>query len=379
MSEVLFTWHNANDSIAELEYGLQLAQASNAKSLLILACNDNNFTEQQINPLITRCNLPIFGGIYPKLIFKKQLMQQGCIIIGFKEAFEVSLITQLSTLATDEKLEQAIEAMLLNQSRLTINDNFLIFYDALSYNIEPFIDCLFGCLEHHINIIGGGAGSLDFIQKACVFTNEGLLTDVIQLVSLQSKLVIGATHGWETLQGPFLVSEAQKQTVKSLNYSPAFHTYKEAIENASHHKINDDNFFDIAKHFPLGIEDINNQLVVRDPILTHDGYIQCVGNVPVNSMVYLLKGSLDSLLAAAKQAAISATNDIDDKGFSATMVFDCISRVLYMEDSFSQELDLIAEQCFEQSLFGVLSLGEIANNRSGAIKLLNKSTVVGSW
>ncbi len=378
MSDVLFTWYSTNDSISDFEHGLQLAQASGATSLLILACNDNNFTEQQINPLITQFNMPIFGGIYPKLIYKNQVLSIGSIIIGFQQAVEVSLVSQLSTLSTDEQIEQVIEETLFNQSKLTSNDSFLMFYDALINNIEPFIDCLFGCLDHHISIIGGGAGNLDFIQKPCVFTNEGVLSDVVQLVSLKSTLVTGATHGWQTLQGPFLVSESEKQTVMSLNYSPAFNVYKEAIESTSEHIFHDDNFFDIAKNFPLGIEDLNNQLVVRDPILTHDGYIQCVGSIPVNSMVYLLKGSIDTLIASAKQAAITATKKVDDD-FSTTMVFDCISRVLYMEDDYSQELDLIAEQCSGQALIGVLSLGEIANNQSGAIKLLNKSTVIGSW
>jgi hypothetical protein len=379
MNGISFTWHSDNDSISEFEQGLNLALKSDAKSLLILACDDNGFTSQQITPLIIHCLIPIFGGIYPKLIYKKELMQKGCIIIGFEQATEVSVIKQLSKLATDEQIEQTIEETQLNQDSLVHSDSFLMFYDGLINNIEPFIDCLFGYLDHHINIIGGGAGSLVFKQKPCVFTNQGLLADVIQLVNLKSKITTGATHGWEILQGPFLVSEAQNQTVKSLNYSPAFDTYKEAIENVSHYIFNYDNFFDIAKNFPLGIEDINNQLVVRDPILTHDGYIQCVGNIPVNSMVYLLKGDVDCLIASAKQAAVSATSRADDNDFSATMVFDCISRVLYMKDDFSQELDLIAEQCAEQALFGVLCLGEIANNKSGAIKLLNKSTVVGSW
>ena len=96
-------------------------------------------------------------------------------------------------------------------------------------------------------------------------------------------------------------------------------------------------------------------------------------------MVYLLQGSVDSLLSSAEQAAILATKKIDDDDFSATMVFDCISRVLYLEDNFSKELDLIAKHCSEQALFGVLSFGEIVNSETGAIRLLNKSTVIGSW
>jgi hypothetical protein len=378
MNDVLFTWHSSNNSISDFEHGLKLALASDATSILILACTDNGFTNQQINPLITHCALPIFGGIYPKLIYKHQVMSIGSIIIGFQQKTEVFIVNQLSKLTTDKKLEQAIEEALFEQSKPTNNGSFLIFYDALINNIEPFINCLFDCLEHHIKIIGGGAGNLEFKQKPCIFTNQGLLTDAIQLVSLENKIITSATHGWQILQGPFLVSESKEQTILSLNYSPAFDIYKEAIENVSDYTFNDDNFFNIAKNFPLGIEDINNQLVVRDPIVTHDGHIQCVGSIPVNSMVYLLKGSIDTLIASAKQAAITATKNVDDD-FSSTMVFDCISRVLYMEDEFCQELEVIAEQCSAQTFFGVLSLGEIANSQSGAIKLLNKSTVIGTW
>jgi hypothetical protein len=379
MSSILFSWHSDSHLITDFEHGLNLAKASGATSLLILACYDNNFTAQQIDPLITTCTLPIFGGIYPKLIFEKQLMQQGCIIIGFQQEIEIKQITKLAKFTSDEQLEEIIEYTLLEQNQITNHDSFLMFYDALITNIEDFIDCLFECLDHQISIIGGGAGNLDFKQQACIFTNQGLLADVIQLVSLQSKLTTGATHGWQILQGPFLVSEANKNTVNSLDYSPAFNAYKEAIESVSNHKFTDHNFFDIAKHFPLGIEDINSQLVVRDPILSYEGYIQCVGNIPVNSMVYLLQGCIGSLVTSAEEAAISATKKNNGNAFSATMIFDCISRVLFLEDSFNQEIDSIAKHCNEQALFGVLSLGEIANSKSGAIRLLNKSTVIGSW
>ncbi len=379
MGEELFVWQSDSSSIEEFELGLTLAKNSAVTGLLILACHENHFTAQQINPLICHCKLPIFGGIYPKLVYRNQLMQQGWIMIGFNQTIDVTLVTNVSELSDDKKLEQAIDETAINRSQHTTNDSFLMFYDALINNIEPFIDCLFEYLDHQINIIGGGAGNLDFIKSPCIFTNQGLLNDVVQLVSLPNKLTMGVGHGWNILQGPFLVSESEKQTVMSINYSPAFNVYKEEIERVSEYVFAESNFFDIAKHFPLGIEDVNNQLVVRDPILTHDGFIQCVGNIPVNSMVYLLEGSLDSLFNSAQQAAKLATNNTDEDPFSASMLFDCISRVLYMEDNFKHELDLIAERCTEQAFFGVLFLGEIANNQSGVIKLLNKSTVIGSW
>jgi hypothetical protein len=379
MSSISFTWQCDSSSIDDLEKGLKLAYASAAKSLLILVCNDNNFTAQQVNPLIMRAPVPIFGGIYPKLIFKNKLMEQGCIIIGFEQSVEINLITQLSTLVTDEQLEQVIDQALLAHSPITNNCSFLMFYDSLVSNVEDFIAYLFERLDYQVGIIGGGAGNLEFKQKPCIFTNQGLVFDAIQLVNLQKKITSAATHGWQILQGPILVSEAEQQNIISLDYQPASNLYKALIESSSEYRFNEDNFFEIAKNFPLGIERINSKLVVRDPILINQGNIQCVGNIPVNSMVYLLQGSVDSLLCSAEQAAILATKKIDDNDFSATMVFDCISRVLYLEDNFSKELNLIAKHCKEQTLFGVLSFGEIVNSESGAIRLLNKSTVIGSW
>lgn len=379
MSSISFTWQCDSSSIDDLEKGLKLAYASAAKSLLILVCNDNNFTAQQVNPLIMCATVPIFGGIYPKLIFKNQLMEQGCIIIGFEQSVEINLITKLSTLVTDEQLEQVIDQALLAHSPITNNCSFLMFYDSLVSNVEDFIAYLFECLDYQVGIIGGGAGNLEFKQKPCIFTNQGLVFDAIQLVNLQKKITSAATHGWQILQGPILVSEAEQQNIISLDYQPASNLYKALIESSSEYRFNEDNFFEIAKNFPLGIERINSKLVVRDPILINQGNIQCVGNIPVNSMVYLLQGSVDSLLCSAEQAAILATKKIDDNDFSATMVFDCISRVLYLEDNFSKELNLIAKHCKEQTLFGVLSFGEIVNSESGAIRLLNKSTVIGSW
>ncbi|MGL1957736.1 MAG: FIST C-terminal domain-containing protein [Colwellia sp.] len=174
------------------------------------------------------------------------------------------------------------------------------------------------------------------------------------------------------------------QSVESLNYIPAFDVYKETVENLSDYRFDKKEFFDIAKHFPLGIEGIGAEILVRDPILTLNNNLQCVGNVSVNSMVHILHGKTESLIASAKNAAIKASktseneeNKQAEQSISAAIVFDCISRVLYMEDAFSQELSAIVNSCKKEAVFGVLSLGEIANDKSGAIRLLNKSTVIG--
>ena len=96
-------------------------------------------------------------------------------------------------------------------------------------------------------------------------------------------------------------------------------------------------------------------------------------------MIYLLEGKVETLVASTEKAAINLFSNLTNTTMPTTMVFDCISRALFMEDEFEKELNVIAEQCHSGTLFGVLSLGEIANSQSGAIRLLNKSIVISSW
>lgn len=379
MDDNLFTWTTDSTSLDELEKGIKLAQINNAQSLLLLTCSDNNYPEQVLNAVLQDSTIPVFGGIYPMITHHGCLIKQGALVIGFYEHLETTVFSTLDQVNDEEALEELINARLAAKNNLVEQDNFLMFYDGLMTNIEDFIDCLFECLDHTITIAGGGAGNLDFIQRPSIYTNIGIQHNVVQLVSLPSKLSTSVAHGWKTFKGPFLASETQGQTVKSINYRPAFEVYSQTIEKEGRYKFNTDNFFDIAKHFPLGIEDINGDFIVRDPILTTNNDLQCVGKVPINSMVYLLKGDFTNLISAAEEAAEEVFIPLKNSAAHVSIVFDCISRVLYMEDEFTKELSAIKAQCHLPSLFGVLSIGEIANNKSGAISLLNKSTVISAW
>jgi hypothetical protein len=62
---------------------------------------------------------------------------------------------------------------------------------------------------------------------------------------------------------------------------------------------------------------------------------------------------------------------------------DCISRVLYLDNDFSNELNTVKKQLkLKQEsldLEGVLSLGEISSMEGGFLEFLNKTIVVGAF
>ncbi|MEO7755063.1 MAG: FIST C-terminal domain-containing protein, partial [Dokdonella sp.] len=126
---------------------------------------------------------------------------------------------------------------------------------------------------------------------------------------------------------------------------------------------------------------VDGDFLVRDPIKQSGDALVCVGELPQNATVYLLKGEAGALIASAGESARAACAESRGRGHpidaTVAMVFDCISRVLFLGEAFSDELATIESELANcADIFGALTLGEIASSRAGVIELMNKSTVV---
>lgn len=120
-----------------------------------------------------------------------------------------------------------------------------------------------------------------------------------------------------------------------------------------------------------------DEMIVRDPIsVTSEQEIICVGEIPKNSFVYILNGNKESLIAGAAEALKLAEDSADKYNRDGGILFfiDCISRVLFLEDDFREELSMVYQQ---KPLIGVLPLGEIANTGKAYLEFYNKTAVVG--
>jgi hypothetical protein len=251
-----------------------------------------------------------------------------------------------------------------------------VIVDGLAKRISGLIDSLFNVFGLEMNYIGGGAGSLSFEQKPCLLTNEGLLQDSALLALLEIESGIGVRHGWKSISGPFKVTEADQNLVKTLDWEPAFRVYREVVEQASGKVFTRDTFFELAKGYPFGINRMGTEKIVRDPIMVGDNdALICVGEVPEECYVDILSGDVSSLVSAAGEALQSAKEAFQGKPAAQTTFFiDCISRVLFLEEEFQQELHAVCEE--DSLVFGALTLGEIANNGKEYLEFYNKTAVV---
>jgi hypothetical protein len=340
-------------------------------SLMILACDANGFTPRNIDAILGRAPVAVFGGVFPSLIYGKTLIERGSLVVGLPRFLETRFVPDLSNGAID--YESCLDLKLPGpSSALTM----IVFVDGFARRIGAFVDSLFNVFGLQMNYIGGGAGSLSMKSGPCLFTNQGMVADGAVLALFELGSGVGASHGWTPLSGPYLVTSAHLNTIRTLEWKPALDVYRQIVEKHSGMTFKDDGFFTVSKSYPFGISKLESEYLVRDTL--HAGPDQdlvCIGEVPQGSFVYILKGDKPSVIEAAGDARRLALKRFPAHLEAGLHVFvDCISRVLFLGAGFAKELEAVAQD--NLPLVGACTIGEIANCGTQLLEYFNKTAVV---
>jgi len=347
----------------ELKEKLQILEENEAvRSIFVLMADIPGEEIGFLDDLFKSIKKPIIGGVFPGIIVDSVKRDQGALLLGL----DFSLACTTIALADDSLIFGAIQSAMPTYS-LEHKSIFTII-DAFGDNKGEYIHSLYDVFGNSLVYAGGGSGSLDMVRKPCVITNEGIQSNVAVLAILDKALPIGCAHGWQEISEPLKITEAIGNKVISINWNPAFDVYKELIGKHSGTVINSENFFSVAKSYPLGMAKVESEYVVRDPIMTDESTITIVDEIPTGEFVYLLHGNeallLDGAAEAARLSGIENSNPV--------FCVDCISRVLFMGDNFSNELRTISSN----SINGFLAIGEIANSGNSYLEIYNKTIVV---
>jgi hypothetical protein len=347
-----------------------MAQRPDVTALLVLAADANAWTPQEIDPCLRACTKPVFGGIFPQLLYAGERLLQGTLLVGMTSKCHLAVIDDLSNPEADFDT-----SMLSAFPDAPTDGTMFVVVDGLARRISALIDALFNNFGLSLNYVGGGGGSLSLVQKPCVITPEGLRQDVALLAWLDLPSGVGVAHGWQPVSPAFRVTESEANVIISLDWRPAFEVYREIVEPHAGKAFGPDNFFDLAKAYPFGIAKLGGEVVVRDPLMAEGEKLICVGEVATGSFVHVLHGNRDTLIAAAGEARQEAEKVFPDGKTAQLEIFvDCISRVLFLEDEFASELEIA--RVADLPLVGMLSLGEIANSGDDYLEFYNKTSVV---
>jgi len=310
----------------------------------------------------------VSGAVVPYLIADRRTLASGiaCLALPRDDAFAVVLpMTADST---------AIQHALAGRDFTSL----LLFADGLSRHLDDFAGALDGPVRGR-TVLGTGVGSKDFTPGPVVFDTAGIRADAALLVGTGLRLRAGARHGWESIHGPLVVTRAEGNVLHELNGEPAFGVYRRILAEQEGVGIRADNFLAVAKSYPFGIATFKgSEIVVRDPIRPNpDGSLTIVSSVRRLDALYIMKGVRQQLLDSSR--ALSR-DTFAGGGFSQAFLFDCISRVLFLEDDFARELDGVCDGAGDPGprIFGVTSIGEITNAGHSGVKVLNKTTLLGA-
>ncbi len=367
MADIIF---DPTGTIENFSTHLQTLNSQNS-TVMILACDANGFYKELIDPILLQRDIHIIGGIFPSIIYNNEKYDIGTLFIRLNDTMDIHIINDISQ-KDYESLDKDMEEQLEGFDEMT--KTMFVFIDGLAKNINLCVSVLFDNYGLDVNYIGGGAGSLSFEQKPLLFTNQGLLKDAFVYGYSRCHSSIGVCHGWKSISGPYQVTKSKGNIIQEIDYEPAFNVYKHALNTYASVDITEENFFEIAKSFPFGLNTITDEKIVRDPIVLNGTEMVCVGDIEEGTYIDMLYGNRDDLVKAAKDAADISYKHIDFEN-KFTLFIDCISRVLILEEDFKNEIEAVYREGIP--LVGALTFGEIANNGRDYLAFYNKTSVVG--
>ncbi|KAB2952113.1 histidine kinase [Heliorestis acidaminivorans] len=346
------------------------------KTLFLLLGEKGNYDLKELQIALKERGISFFGALFTSVIYGHKKYDDGALLSLLDLEEKPYVIEGLDS--DEPKLPAVFEEEAFVEKMM--DRTALVIVDGLSSHIATFLSNLYDHFGPGVNYIGGGAGSLTFVKKPCLFTEDGIYQDGAIVAFLRQQINLGVRHGWKKVKGFLVATKSQKNIISQLNWQDAFAVYRKVVEEDAGVELRVDNFFEVAKGYPFGLVKENLECIVRDPIaINEEGHLVCVGEVPEDASLDILRGKTEELIEAAGLAAEDcflekATN------YSGCLIFDCISRVLFMEKDFERELTVICkrvEQEMPHTPIGALTLGEVSSYGDGYLEFFNKTIVVG--
>jgi len=343
----------------------------NAKGILLFVGEETPFDYKQLQPLLKKLDIEVWGGIFPGVIYNGSLYKQGVVGCAFHSPVSIEVIKDLS------KFKGSFSENFISKNPMAL----LIFTSAYADNIPLLIETLYEKYLKEMAFIGGNAGSIINIDRPPLFTCDDFFAGGAIIAAVEDFISVGINHGLQPISEPAIASSVDKNILYSINCEPAFEYYKRIVEQDAGIKLTADGFLDVAKSYPFGMLKYDTEIVLRVPVsVGEENSLLFASEMPENSVLLVTKAYTDKLIAAAGTATEQAKIAFESKKKKSpgkALIINCLARALFLEDRINDELKIIANKAGNDVLiFGCLSLGEIASTGDKYIEMYNMTVVV---
>ncbi len=250
--------------------------------------------------------------------------------------------------------------------------------DGLSGAAERLVTELYDRAQGGLQIVGGAAGDEDKFKVTHVGAGETGSSDAAAAMHVFSPTPwgVGVDHGLRSTTKQMRVTRAEGNVVFELDGEPAFAIYVRHAaargieltpENAPPYLIGNE----------LGIHFFERIIRARAPLAVGpDGSLSCVAEIPQGSMVSILDGDPQSMVEAARSAALEAKEHLGGAETAGVLLFDCVCRGMILRDEFHREIEAVRSVFGDVPTAGFLTYGEIARYRGRLDGWHNATAVV---
>lgn len=235
---------------------------------------------------------------------------------------------------------------------------FMIF-DGMLPDVGSLVDGLHLALEQPVRYSGVNAGSETFQPMACLFDAERQAGMGVISLLLPHPVEALTRHGYPVSRALMTATTGEGNRIDTIDHRPAFEVYQQLILEEYGVHLTRENFYDYAVHFPFGLVTMIDVLVRIPVALGDDGSLICVGEIPPNSLMRLLRAPAADQGAAVTELATFVAERRSASPTRPWLHFYCAGRRMHLGDSALHELQALQLQSGQSALVGALTLGEI--------------------
>jgi len=325
--------------------------------------------------------IPLVGGIFPALVEENAFHEQGVLLLRFDRMPHTALYPDLPK---DPSALQATLDGVVAELTPHLGDgedvSLFMLFDSMVPNIGTILDELYLRLANRVHYMGVNAGSETFQPMPCLFDGERLVQNGMLVMLLEPHRGAILEHGYEVPEQMITATSTEGNRIQQIDWRPAFEVYQEMAREQYGVEVTRENFYQYGVHFPFGIVRANGIIVVRIPVaLEEDGSLFCVGEVPSNAVLTLLRApAVDSVhtLDTVAQGLAELNGPLDGR---EVLLFYCAGRRLHLGiDAAVEELRGLQERTVAGRISGALSLGECGSTTQWGYPLFHNATLVAS-
>jgi hypothetical protein len=367
----LGTSQNPDALLAGREAAIAVCQAVGENFLdLLIVFASAKFNQQNIlHGIKSVCpDSIIIGCSSAGEITTSETTKNSLAVMGFKSdtlRFSAGLGTGLSQDARAAGQKCAQQAM---KAKLLKRHVFIMLPDGLSGNGADLIRGVQEVLGTSFPIVGGSAGDDYLFQKTYQYFQDKVLSDSVVGILLGGEISvgIGIRHGWHAIGKAHEVTEASGNIISRLDGQEALKIYYDYFGKEAE-QLQKLSWAKIGTTYPLGmsIPDEEEYLIRYAFKATPQGKLVCAAEVPQGSQVRLMIADKQRVLNAAREAALSAKENIKGATLKAIIIFDSIARKRILGRHALEEIKVI-KRVFGNScpIIGFYSYGEQAPLRA---------------